>query len=285
MQLEFWSGTGRESDAGGTSRPFFPTPRASDSERGGRGELLHVAKGAETPRGPLGGGSISSRAASRARTSRTRGPVPAYPASDPASGSSSPALFALWNPGTCSWRTSQLSLLGGWTPFSGRWPRSGTMRSGSAYRLPPLVPRISGTGSSSWPTPIPTPSASGFECRDVGRMLERREECKKKHGNGNGFGLTLGQFVAVYPTPRASDWRSGSVSEQTHGKNSRPLCEQIVRMEASGDSTRPTSLNPAWVEWLMGFPIGWTDCEDSAMPSCPPSPSSSDGESSPPTEG
>ena len=28
-------------------------PRASDSERGGRGELLHMAKGAETPRGSL----------------------------------------------------------------------------------------------------------------------------------------------------------------------------------------------------------------------------------------
>jgi len=22
-------------------------------------------------------------------------------------------------------------------------------------------------------------------------------------------------------------------------------------------------LNPEWVEWLMGFPIGWTDLEDS----------------------
>jgi len=21
-------------------------------------------------------------------------------------------------------------------------------------------------------------------------------------------------------------------------------------------------VNPAWVEWLMGFPPGWTDCED-----------------------
>jgi hypothetical protein len=21
-------------------------------------------------------------------------------------------------------------------------------------------------------------------------------------------------------------------------------------------------INPAWVEWLMGFPIGWTDLED-----------------------
>jgi hypothetical protein len=26
------------------------------------------------------------------------------------------------------------------------------------------------------------------------------------------------------------------------------------------------SLNPTWVEWLMGFPIGWTDLEDSETP-------------------
>ena len=28
-------------------------------------------------------------------------------------------------------------------------------------------------------------------------------------------------------------------------------------------------LNPAWVEWLMGFPIGWTDLEVSEMPWSP----------------
>jgi hypothetical protein len=27
------------------------------------------------------------------------------------------------------------------------------------------------------------------------------------------------------------------------------------------------SLNPEWAEWLMGYPIGWTDCGDSATPS------------------
>ena len=26
------------------------------------------------------------------------------------------------------------------------------------------------------------------------------------------------------------------------------------------------SLNPTWVEWLMGYPPGWTDLEDSATP-------------------
>jgi hypothetical protein len=27
------------------------------------------------------------------------------------------------------------------------------------------------------------------------------------------------------------------------------------------------SLNPTWVEWLMGYPAGWTDCGDSGTPS------------------
>jgi hypothetical protein len=31
-------------------------------------------------------------------------------------------------------------------------------------------------------------------------------------------------------------------------------------------------LNPTWVEWLMRFPIGWTDCDASGMPSSPTSP-------------
>jgi len=33
--------------------------------------------------------------------------------------------------------------------------------------------------------------------------------------------------------------------------------------------------NPDWIEWLMGFPIGWTAPAGSATPSCPPSPSTS----------
>jgi len=34
-------------------------------------------------------------------------------------------------------------------------------------------------------------------------------------------------------------------------------------------------LNPAWVEWLMGYPIGWTDLKDWATPSCHKSPTKS----------
>lgn len=50
-----------------------------------------------------------------------------------------------------------------------------------------------------------------------------------------------------WPTPTARDWRSGKASAATHERNSRPLSEQVGGL-----------LNPDWVEWLMGWPIGWT---------------------------
>lgn len=74
---------------------------------------------------------------------------------------------------------------------------------------------------------VPTPSASMFGCKDVPKMLARRERLKKAKKNGNGFGLTLGQWTAL---------------------------------------TEGGEPSPAWVEWLMGFPMGWTETAASVTP-------------------
>jgi hypothetical protein len=59
----------------------------------------------------------------------------------------------------------------------------------------------------------------------------------------------------IWPTPTARDWRSGKASEATMERNARPLSEAVGGQ-----------LNPEWVEWLMGFPPGWTDCGPSETP-------------------
>lgn len=60
------------------------------------------------------------------------------------------------------------------------------------------------------PTPtsetFPTPTANLYETKNLQVLLDRRERCKIANKNGNGFGLTLAQHVAVnmIPTPTAS---------------------------------------------------------------------------------
>jgi hypothetical protein len=62
--------------------------------------------------------------------------------------------FASYDHDSSSWKTSQRSLLGGLTSFSGTWPRQGMMRSGAVFRRLTSERRTADeTGSLSWPTP------------------------------------------------------------------------------------------------------------------------------------
>jgi hypothetical protein len=199
--------------------------------------------------------SMSSAEASPARTSASQDWALVWTEPGQVSGPNTPVLLANFDPASYSWRTSQRSLLEGWTVFSETWPRSGMMRSGIAFLLLPLVPLTVGTDSGSWPTP----TASGFEVADIDALLERRARMKAKHGNGNGFGLTLNQAVKVWPTPKARDWKDGRSAG--HFNRSSPDLGKVV-----GQSPDTGSLNPTWVEWLMGFPLGWTDLRPSETP-------------------
>jgi DNA (cytosine-5)-methyltransferase 1 len=64
----------------------------------------------------------------------------------------------------------------------------------------------------------------------------------------------LPNAVMNFPTPR------GTKVEGYSSQGFRPTLAQIVTGE-----DRPTGgqLNPTWVDWLMGYPIAWTDLEDS----------------------
>ena len=66
-----------------------------------------------------------------------------------------------------------------------------------------------------------------------------------------------------FPTPQASDNRD-------RGNMSNPSVQrrvEIGKQISLSQSVHPTSgkLNPTWVEWLMGWPLGWTDLKPLAM--------------------
>jgi hypothetical protein len=78
-------------------------------------------------------------------------------------------------------------------------------------------------------------------------------EAKRKQGHGMS---NLNDAVAhphMFATPQARDFRTGQQSRWENPERTRNLNDQIGGQ-----------LNPTWVEWLMGWPLGWTDCAASA---------------------
>lgn len=79
---------------------------------------------------------------------------------------------------------------------------------------------------------FPTPTASDsvrmrYSTESLRKVGEARTKMERKPN-----GCNLPEYVAVFPNA------DGKQTEQNGGK-----------------------LNPEWVEWLQGFPIGWTDCD------------------------
>jgi hypothetical protein len=114
--------------------------------------------------------------------------------------------FATWDPGSCSWRTSQPSLFEDLPESPPTWPKSGTWDLGAAYEHPMSAPATDGNASSSSPG-LPTPMAA-----DGGLS-------RGKLGGGGAGGFGLRDAVRdLLPTPEASDGTGGRVSAEMGGQ-------------------------------------------------------------------
>ena len=71
------------------------------------------------------------------------------------------------------------------------------------------------------------------------------------------------------PTPTARDWHSGKHSLEIANRNSRPLSEYAWRLSGCPPVA---NLNAEFVEWLMGYPIGYTAIVGPSMHNTPPLP-------------
>src|SRR5215831_1956305 len=101
-------------------------------------------------------GPTSSAAASLARTSATPANESESKEAGPVFGASSLASFAFYDRGSCSLKTSQLSLLVDLSGSSVTLPSSGTMRNGRLFARPTSEHPINENGSSYLPTPCAT---------------------------------------------------------------------------------------------------------------------------------
>jgi hypothetical protein len=155
-------------------------------------------------------------------------------------GPSSPASFAYLESDPngldgCYWKTSQGTFLSGLETFSETWPDSGSMRNGCVYERQILGLLTCESASSFWPT----------------ARREDGESC------GNHPGATDSLTGATKQWNNTHD-KTPNLSRQVY----RLHQDQMIADGPTSSAKDPTSrrrLNPRFVEWLMGFPIMWTE--------------------------
>jgi len=213
------------------------------------------------------GWRISFLRASRASLSVSQGSGEGQQTKD-GSGPTSPESLEKSSPQSYFLRTSQDSLPLDCGPSSRVLPRWGSMRSGIVFERPTLARRIGGNGSSSWPTARAEDSEScGNHPRNEGDSLTgiarlwktpTAEDCQNREFARNNRGEPKLSAQAKWATPAARDWKNETA--HPHGQHSPQLGRQVL--QANGAASRelcgPPRLNPLFVEWLMGFPCGWT---------------------------
>ena len=232
------------------------------------------------------------------KTSATCGLIPSesFASYDPESSSwrTSPDLFGSTSP--VFWETwpKQGTIVNG-----GCWERETselhTFASGCGFMLPTPTAQTYGTQGSSgtkrpsletmarhnlWPTPQAHDATKGNANR-VGRY-------GTKHGGRN-----LNDWVMKWPTPQARDykgvpgnnfnmsslpravnqWPTPTANEDAastpNGKMQPMLGNHPGVRGTTPEEWSRGSLNPLWVEWLMGWPIGWTGLEPLGTGKCP----------------
>jgi len=267
--------TGRRTNG---TKASVTLPGVLDMERDGRFRPLTSSAGAFLARTSVW------RAGVRGLTALARGCGRSLPDS-----LASLAPDGSW-PRTCQ-GYCQVTLDGTLESFSGTWPRSGTMRGGTVYPLRPLAPLTDVIACLSSPT-VPTPVK--YDATPGG---------PNNHYAGLGNAARTGRIAQLLPTVRAADAERGGRRDLLasvrgyedragHGVKAMWLMPSqsdglrsdfapaslalrwdkhpngnLAEMVAGRDRELGGQLNPTWVEWLMGFPLGWTDCGASATPS------------------
>lgn len=225
--------------------------------------------------------------ASRARTSAQQGKAQASTASGAASGEKWRELSVRYNRDSSSWKT-HLSLWDEDLPESSvTLPKWGSMRDGVLSELLTLERPTAANDAGLWPTPnVPN---GGRSCAHVTDW--RGTDGRTAYHNGKKVQVGLEHAARYWPTPTVSGNhnRKGASANSGDGLSTAVKTWPTPTVNDSKNCTLPPSqvkhdnipgallrdgekaggaLNPTWVEWLMGWPIGWTDLKPLATDKC-----------------
>ena len=164
------------------------------------------------------------------------------------SGQKCHGLLAKYDRNTHSLRIPQTCLFGEEPALLKTLPKWGMTVDGELYPLQISGLIMSGKESGLWPTP---------NAWDGRRGPRSEENLRTKNHQINLITAIKMKERETFPTPNARDWKDS----RTAGNRKSPGLGVIAHSGTSSGG----SLNPDWVEWLMGWPIGWTDLKPSVM--------------------
>ncbi len=154
----------------------------------------------------------------------------------------------------CSRKTVRTCVPVALAPSSKALPAWGMTHDGACWEL---GTRVRPTKETECGSMLPTPTCNPYGSDRGGRQ-----------GRVGKWRPKLGTLIErnMWPTPQSSDCRDrghmGTKVVQRRIANGRQVNLGMVVSNTSG------KLNPDWVEWLMGWPIGWTDLEPLATDRC-----------------
>jgi hypothetical protein len=157
--------------------------------------------------------------------------------------------FVKYSPDSHLWKTHQCLLLGDLEEFLETWPQWGLMRDGECWEQQTSAQTISVTAfglllnqmENQSPPPPHWPTLTAHMSKETNAPSEYRRNTPTLTAQVN------------WPTPRTAGMCGGTGSWDLLKKNT--TIEEARAMGAGNGG----KLNPTWVEWLMGWPLGWTD--------------------------
>ena len=139
---------------------------------------------------------------------------------------------------TLDWASTRCSLT---------WKPKATPQGRLLFQLLPSTLPIEETDCGLWPTPTARDWKGG-----------RKPETLKAKGRPITNSLPDAVRGELWPTPTARDYK-GQNSLEHLMRDTRHHTQLPNRLKLMGINGQ---LNPTWVEWLMGYPEGWTELED-----------------------
>ena len=157
---------------------------------------------------------------------------------------------------TLSWKTHQCLWEEDLAPSSLTLPKWGMMRSGVLLEriMSPLL--IDETESGFLlPTPTCADATMGAILNDNTKLIMLKSGKLRKISNqGVSGSIGLARTVAMYPTPSANEDAAGT----PNGKIQKMLGNSPLIRGTTPEEWNGGTLNPTFVEWLMGWPLEWT---------------------------